>query len=329
MKDLEVRYVKGGLGRNNPARVNLDTGVVEVNANLFRHYSPLQRELVLQHEAGHVYHDTVDNEELADRYALEQVAGTVQYSLRRSVDGLLEILEKANVPEERKKELIISALRIDAERFGNEHAKALLEELKKDSRIANVVDPVSLSVEAVVAIVSAAIALIGLLQQTIFGKRAEWFIGDMGGKKRTQNKINLLQEACDSVGAKAIKLKATSSREDGGELLVYEQLDDDDWVYNEVHTALYPAFKDNNIFSPSFFRSRDKFYKKCSWAKEEIQNYLPTVRSYVRNEFAKQGYSDPNGSGGASGLSIASGSSSLLRYALIGLVLLFIIKKVF
>lgn len=324
MKDLEVRYVKGGLGRNNPARVNLDTGVVEVNANLFRHYSPLQRELVLQHEAGHVYHDTVDNEELADRYALEQVAGTVQYSLRRSVDGLLEIFEKANVPEGRKKELIISALQIDAERFGNEHAKALLEEIRNEPRIAN-----SLSVAAVTAIVSAAIALIGLLQQTIFGKRAEWFIGDMGGKKMTQNKINLLQDACDSVGAKAIKLKATSSREDGGELLVYEQLDDDDWVYNEVHTALYPAFKDNNIFSPSFFRSRDKFYKKCSWAKEEIQNYLPTVRSYVRNEFAKQGYSGPNGSGGASGLSIASGSSSLLRYVLIGLVLLFIIKKVF
>ena len=326
MKDLEVRYVKGGLGRNNPARVNLDTGVVEVNANLFRHYSPLQRELVLQHEAGHVYHDTVDNEELADRYALEQVAGTVQYSLRRSLDGLLEILEKANVPEERKKELIISALQIDAERFGNEHAKALLEELRKRPRIAN---DGGLSAAAIVAIIQAAIALIGLLQQTIFGKRAEWFIGDMGGKKRTQNKINLLQDACDSVGAKAIKLKATSSREDGGELLVYEQLDDDDWVYNEVHTALYPAFKDNNIFSPSFFRSRDKFYKKCSWAKEEIQNYLPTVRSYVRNEFAKQGYSDTNGSGGASGLSIASGSSSLLRYVLIGLVLLFIIKKVF
>lgn len=324
MKDLEVRYVKGGLGRNNPARVNLDTGVVEVNANLFRHYSPLQRELVLQHEAGHVYHDTVDNEELADRYALEQVAGTVQYSLRRSVDGLLEILEKANVPEERKKELIISALRIDAERFGNEHAKALLEELKKDSRIAG-----AIGVVGVMAIIGAAISLFELLRQTIIGRRADWFIADLGGKKKTQYKINLLQDACDSVGAKAIKQKATSLREDGGELLVYEQLDDDDWVYNEVHTALYPAFKDNNIFTPSFFRSRDKFYKKCSWVKDWINEYMPTVREHVRDEYNKQGYSDPNGGGGASSLSIASGSSSLLRYALIGLVLLFIIKKVF
>lgn len=324
MKDLEVRYVKGGLGRNNPARVNLDTGVVEVNANLFRHYSPLQRELVLQHEAGHVYHDTVDDEELADRYALEQVAGTVQYSLRRSVDGLLEILEKANVPEERKKELIISALQIDAERFGNEHAKALLEELKKDSRIAG-----AIGVVGVMAIIGAAISLFELLRQTIIGRRADWFIADLGGKKKTQYKINLLQDACDSVGAKAIKQKATSLREDGGELLVYEQLDDDDWVYNEVHTALYPAFKDNNIFTPSFFRSRDKFYKKCSWVKDWINEYMPTVREHVRDEYNKQGYSDPNGSGGASGLSIASGSSSLLRYVLIGLVLLFIIKKVF
>ena len=325
MKDLEVRYVKGGLGRNNPARVNLDTGVVEVNAPLFRHYSPLQRELVLQHEAGHVYHDTVDNEEIADRYALEQVAGSVQYSLRRSVDGLLAILEQAGVSEERKKEVIISALEIDAERFGNEHAKALLEEIRKEPRLAN-----SVSVAAIAAIISAAIALIGLLQQTIFGKRAEWFIGDMGGKKRTQNKINLLQDACDSVGAKAIKLKATSQREDGGELLVYEQLDDDDWVYNEVHTALYPAFKDNNIFSPSFFRSRSKFYRKCGWAKEEIQDYLPTVRNYVRNEYAKKGYSGPNGDENKSSLSIATGGNNLLLYALIGLVLfLLILKKVF
>lgn len=323
MKDLEVRYVKGGLGRNNPARVNLDTGVVEVNANLFRHYSPLQRELVLQHEAGHVYHDTVDNEELADRYALEQVAGTVQYSLRRSVDGLLEILEKANVPEERKKELIISALRIDAERFGNEHAKALLEELKKDSRIAG-----AIGVVGVMAIIGAAISLFEILRQTIIGRRADWFIADLGGKKKTQYKINLLQDACDSVGAKAIKQKATSLREDGGELLVYEQLDDDDWVYNEVHTALYPAFKDYNIFTPSFFRSRDKFYKKCSWVKDWINEYMPTVREHVRDEYNKQGYSDPNSSGDNS-LSIASNGNNLLRYAVIGLVLLLILKKVF
>lgn len=324
MKDLEVRYVKGGLGRNNPARVNLDTGVVEVNANLFRHYSPLQRELVLQHEAGHVYHDTVDNEELADRYALEQVAGTVQYSLRRSVDGLLAILEQADVSEERKKKVIISALEIDAERFGNEHAKALLEELKKDSRIAG-----AIGVVGVMAIIGAAISLVEILRQTIIGRRADWFIADLGGKKKTQYKINLLQDACDSVGAKAIMQKATSLREDGGELLVYEQLDDDDWVYNEVHTALYPALKDYNIFTPSFFRSRDKFYKKCSWVKDWINEYMPTVREHVRDEYNKQGYSDPNGSGGGSGLSIASGSSSLLRYAMIGLVLLFIIKKVF
>ena len=324
MKNLEVRYVNGGLGRNNPARVDLDTGVVEVNAPLFRHYTPLQKKLVLLHEAGHVRYDTVDDEELADRYALEQVAGTVQYSLRRSVDGLLAILEQADVSEERKKKVIISALEIDAERFGNEHAKALLEEIRKEPRLANA----ALSAAAIAAIVSAAIALIGFLQQTIFGKRAAWFAGDMGGKKRTQHKINLLQDACDSVGAKAIKLKATSQREDGGELLVYEQLDDDDWVYNEVHAALYTAFKDNNIFSPSFFRSRSKFYDKCGWAKEEIQDYLPTVRSYVRNEFAKKGYSDPNSSGDNS-LSIASNGNNLLRYAVIGLVLLLILKKVF
>lgn len=310
-RDLEVRYVRGGIGRKNPARVNLDTGVVEVNAPLFRHYTPLQRELVLQHEAGHVFHDTVDNEALADRYALEAVAGTMPCSLRRSVDGLLEIFEDAGVSEARKKELLLSALRIDAERFGNGQARALLESVDRDPKVANI------AVEAVIAIVYAAIQLISILATTMFGKRAEWFVGDMGGKKQTGNKEELLRDACDTVGAKAIKLKASSQREDGGELLIYEQLDDLDWVYKEVHTALYPSFKDNNIFSPSFFRSADKFYSKCGWVKGFVQDYLPTVKNYVRNEYAKKGYPDPGGSGSVSA-SAGSGGGNLMRYASLG-----------
>ena len=283
MGNFTVQYVEKGMG-TNPASVNLDTKVIKANAPLFKTYTPLQKGVVLLHEKGHVHYNTVDNEELADRYALEMLAGSEPQSLRKTVDALLGVLASCEIPESRKKAIIVSALRIDAERFGNEHAQQLLKELDKEAREAN------FAVEAVVAIVMAAIALIGLLQQTIFGKRAEWFVGDMGGKKKNQTKINFLEQACDSVGAKAIKLKASSEHEDGGYSAIIAQLDNESWVFNEVHAALYPAFKDNNIFSPAFFRSSSKFYKKVSWAKGYIREYLPTVKQNVRDEYVKRGY---------------------------------------
>ena len=283
MGNFTVKYVEKGMG-TNPASVNLDTKVIKANAPLFKTYTPLQKGVVLLHEKGHVHYNTVDNEELADRYALEMLAGSEPQSLRKTVDALLGVLASCEIPESRKKAIIVSALRIDAERFGNEHAQQLLKELDKEAREAN------FAVEAVVAIVMAAIALIGLLQQTIYGKRAEWFVGEMGGKKKNQTKINFLEQACDSVGAKAIKLKASSEHEDGGYSAIIAQLDNESWVFNEVHAALYPAFKDNNIFSPAFFRSSSKFYKKVSWAKGYIREYLPTVKQNVRDEYVKRGY---------------------------------------
>lgn len=283
MGNFTVKYVGKGMG-TNPASVNIDTKEIKVNAPLFSMYTPLQQKLVFGHEKGHVHYNTVDNEELADRYALELVAGSEPQSLRKSVDAFIGVLASCNIPESRKKAIIVSALRIDAERFGNEHARQLLIEFEKKAREAN------FAVEAVVAIVAAAIALFSLLQQTIFGTRAEWFIGDMGGTKKNQTKINFLEKACDSVGAKAIKMKASSEYADGGYSAIIAQLDNESWVFDEVHAALYPAFKDNNIFSPAFFRSASKFYKKVSWAKDYIREYLPTVKQNVRDEYVKRGY---------------------------------------
>lgn len=285
MENLKLKYVEKGMGRN-PARVNLDTHVVEVNAPLFNTFTPLQKNLVLAHEAGHVHYDTVDDEILADRYALELMAGSEPQSLRKSVDALLGVLADERIPENRKKAIIVSALHIDAERFGNEHARQLLDELSKEARVANDI----VIAGAVTAIVSAAIALISLLTATIFGKRAEWFVGDMGGKKKNQRKMNFIEQACDSVGAKAIKVKANATVPDGGYSAIIEQLNNESWVFNEVHTALYPAFKDNNIFSPAFFRSEKKFYGKVKWVKGYIREYLPTVKQNVRDEFVKRGF---------------------------------------
>lgn len=317
MNDFEVKYVEKGMGKN-PASVNLDTRVIRANAPLFKTYTPLQKSVVVLHEKGHVHYDTVDNEELADRYALEMLAGSEPQSLRKSVDALLSVLADCDVPESRKQAIIVSALRIDAERFGNEHARQLLIELDKEARDANMI-----TVAAVTAIVMAAIALIGLLQQTIFGKRAEWFVGDMGGTKKNQTKINFLEQACDSVGAKAIKLKASSAHEDGGYSAIIEQLNNEDWVYKEVHAALYPAFKDNNIFSPAFFRSESKFYKKVSWAKSYIKEYLPTVKQNVRDEYVKRGYDVRSEEEKASSTS----NRKMLLVGVVLLVVLFLFKR--
>ncbi len=317
MNDFEVKYVEKGMGKN-PASVNLDTRVIRANAPLFKTYTPLQKSVVVLHEKGHVHYDTVDNEELADRYALEMLAGSEPQSLRKSVDALLSVLADCDVPESRKQAIRVSALRIYAERFGNEHARQLFIELVKEARDANMI-----TVAAVTAIVMVAIALIGLLQQTIFGKRAEWFVGDMGGTKKNQTKINFLEQACDSVGAKAIKLKASSAHEDGGYSAIIEQLNNEDWVYKEVHAALYPAFKDNNIFSPAFFRSESKFYKKVSWAKSYIKEYLPTVKQNVRDEYVKRGYDVRSEEEKASSTS----NRKMLLVGVVLLVVLFLFKR--
>lgn len=316
-----MKYVEKGMG-TNPASVNLDTKEIRINAPLFSMLTPLQQKLVLGHEKGHLRYDTVDDEELADRYALELMAGSEPQSLRKSVDALIGVLASCQIPESRKKAIIVRALRIDAERFGNEHARQLLEELDKEARVANFV-----SVAAVTAIVMAAIALIGLLQQTIFGKRAEWFVGDMGGTKKNQRKKTFIEQACDSVGAKAIKIKASSAHEDGGYSAIIAQLDNESWVFNEVHAALYPAFKDNNIFSPAFFRSADKFYKKVSWAKGYIREYLPTVKQNVRDEYVKRGYQFKGDEIKTSSSGGASGGRNLVLVAVALLAVWFLFKR--
>lgn len=64
----------------NPARTNVRTGDIEINAARWAALTPEEREFVLQHEIGHYKGQTFDEVE-ADRYALRQMALKKPYSL--------------------------------------------------------------------------------------------------------------------------------------------------------------------------------------------------------------------------------------------------------
>lgn len=64
----------------NPARCDIQTGDIEINAARWAQLTPEEREFVLQHEIGHYKHHTF-NEVTADRYALSQLALKKPYSL--------------------------------------------------------------------------------------------------------------------------------------------------------------------------------------------------------------------------------------------------------
>lgn len=58
---------------SNPARVSLQTGVIEVNEMAFQMLTPEQQDFVIAHELGHYKLQTFD-EQKADNYAFEQTA---------------------------------------------------------------------------------------------------------------------------------------------------------------------------------------------------------------------------------------------------------------
>lgn len=279
----------------NPARVNLDTRVIEVNAPVFYGLTPLQQKLVLAHEEGHVVLNSVDDEIGADKYALEKYVGSEPYSLRKMVDALCTFYDNLpGFPEERKKALIISALEIDVERYGNEHARALLDEIQDEPRVAN------MAAEAVMTLVLLAIkiagVIIGLCKTYLWGNRADWFVGDLKGTRENVSKHNLIDAAAKQYVADLVQKHGSSSYKDGGELKIREIiLDKDEWV-KQVHAYLYPYFKDDNVSTPAFHnKSCEHFYSKCSWAKDYVLSKQEYGVTCLRNIYYEAGWTqDPD-----------------------------------
>ena len=74
----------------NPARTNVRTGEIEINASRMRQLRPETREYVLLHEVGHYKLKTFD-EVAADRYALQHLAGKKPYSLWNYYQSVNEV----------------------------------------------------------------------------------------------------------------------------------------------------------------------------------------------------------------------------------------------
>ncbi len=74
----------------NPARTNIQTGDIEINAARWTQLTPEEREFVLQHEIGHYKGQTFD-EVRADRYALRQLALKKPYSLINYLNAVSNI----------------------------------------------------------------------------------------------------------------------------------------------------------------------------------------------------------------------------------------------
>lgn len=269
----------------NPASVNLDTDVARVNASSFRRFSAFLRRLVLLHEAGHVHFDNADDEALADRFALEALAGSEPESLRKSVTGLIEILGACNVPEVRLKNIVRTALKIDYERFGNEHAAMLLAEL--DGRVANM-DPVCIS-----AIIAAAVAVTEMCVEHLFGRRAEWFQGDNQGVRKTAYRTEAVRLCTRIACAEIVENYCIE-----GEQAVLARLDNKSRMYGLVHWNLVAYLTDKSMFTRSF-RNSDNFYKEknCGWAKEVIDDEVAVQRQWAHKLFVDAGLSTSNDGG--------------------------------
>lgn len=113
--------------QNCPAEVDMETGDIWINTDVWDGYTEAEKRFILQHEAGHFALQTSSELE-ADAYALEQNFGQIRDSLRSSFTAL----DKADVNNEaRWNALYFNALEIDA-RNGNTRAAKELKNLSNN-----------------------------------------------------------------------------------------------------------------------------------------------------------------------------------------------------
>lgn len=124
-----VKYKQVGRDQlqNCPAEVDMATGVISINMDVWDDYDDFEKSFVIAHEVGHYVLDT-DDEKEADLYALKAVYKTAPKSLRRSIQTLYRI---GIVDTERMMSLYKHALSIDAQE-GNQAAAIELQSIDND-----------------------------------------------------------------------------------------------------------------------------------------------------------------------------------------------------
>jgi len=120
-----LRYVTSKELGQCPASVEMDSGLIDINVDVWDRYNDFQRSFIIEHEIGH-YELQTDDEALADTYALKKLYGSVNGSLKKSLETLFKI---GIVDNDRLTKLYIEALKIDAFDNNNENAIKELENL--------------------------------------------------------------------------------------------------------------------------------------------------------------------------------------------------------
>ena len=129
---VNVRYVDSSVLGSCPASVDMRTGVVSINKDVWDRYDQFEQNFVLMHEIGHFVLDT-DSEYEADAYALRNVYKTAPRSLKRSLQTLCKIRV---VDPTRLNRLYEEALRLDAA-DGNYAAAVELREITGENFFSN------------------------------------------------------------------------------------------------------------------------------------------------------------------------------------------------
>lgn len=109
---------------SNPARVDLDTGVIEVNLLAWYLLTDFEKQFVLLHERGHFELQTL-NEIDADLYALEKLAFSERESLKQFIVAVKKISKNDPARIEAAK---VNALKFAA-KAGSKEAEQLLKKV--------------------------------------------------------------------------------------------------------------------------------------------------------------------------------------------------------
>lgn len=126
---MKVRYRTVGREelQSCPAEVDMKTGIVSINTDVWDKYDDFEKSFIIAHEMGHYILNTY-NEMEADEYALMTVYRTAPNSLKRSLQALYRI---GIVDSERMLKMYQAALHLDA-RDGNQAAAIELQSIEDD-----------------------------------------------------------------------------------------------------------------------------------------------------------------------------------------------------
>ena len=112
----------------NPAMVNIETGVVYVNQDIWDEFTPIEKAIILLHEEGHYANHTLD-EIKADCYLIEKYLCKANNPKRRA--DLLNCIFKIVPDDERKIEFVRNLMQYDSTANSNRCSERLYKALSE------------------------------------------------------------------------------------------------------------------------------------------------------------------------------------------------------